>query len=126
MKSVSNLRGKALMADSSTSGYAEILRKILSLYSLTLGRVHTFQLVGSTNNRYQYLCAGQLPNGTAVYATILTYPFTANGEAPSPSFKILAMVSDFVDPYASSAFTVSEPIWRARRPAQYISCFLSV
>jgi len=54
--------------------------------------------------------AGSLPNGTAVYATILTYPFTAQGEALSPQpNKVLAKVSDFMNPFASSAFTVSQP-----------------
>lgn len=49
-----------------------------------------------------------MPNGTAVYATILTYPFTSEGEAHSPPANILARVSDFVDPFASTAFTVSQ------------------
>lgn len=48
-----------------------------------------------------------MPNGTAVYATILTYPFTAEAEAQTP-LNILARVADFVNPFASSAFTVSQ------------------
>jgi len=127
---VTQLRGKALMVDSATSGYAYVLRKVLGLYGLKLedgdytfqvssrvgsltGRcakliVPAIQVVGSTNIRYQYLTAGSLPNGTAVYATILTYPFTAEAEAQTPPLNILARVSDFVNPFASSAFTVSQ------------------
>jgi hypothetical protein len=56
------------------------------------------------------LTAGALANGSAVYATILTYPFTAEGEelpqAQRPN--ILARVSDTVNPISSSAFTTSE------------------
>ena len=68
----------------------------------------TKQVVGSTNIRYQYLTTGSLPNGTAVYATILTYPFTALGSAQTPPLNILARVSNFVNPFASSVFTVSQ------------------
>lgn len=60
--------------------------------------------------RYQYLTAGALPNGTAVYATILTYPFTEYAKAlPSTQRpNILATVSDYIQPFSSSAITVAE------------------
>jgi hypothetical protein len=56
------------------------------------------------------LVAGKLPNGTAVYATILVYPFTAEGEALAAAQRpnILARVSDVVDPISSSAFTARQ------------------
>jgi hypothetical protein len=49
---------------------------------------------------------GVLANGTAVYATILTYPFTVEGEA-LPAGKapnVLARVSDVISPVTSSSF----------------------
>jgi hypothetical protein len=56
------------------------------------------------------LVAGVLPNGTEVYATMLLYPFTAEGEVLPGSQRpnILARVSDFVNPISSSAFTARE------------------
>jgi len=65
--------------------------------------------VGASSLRYGYLKAGQLPNGTAVYATILTYPFTAKGEAlPSASGpNILARASDFVNPISANASAIT-------------------
>jgi len=56
------------------------------------------------------LTAGKLSNGTAVYATILTYPFTAEGtELPAAQRpNILARISNVVNPISSSAFTVSQ------------------
>ena len=53
---------------------------------------------------------GSLPNGSSVYATILTYPFTAEGSilVASQRPNILAWVSDFIAPFSSSAFTVRQ------------------
>ncbi|KAK3623779.1 hypothetical protein LTR56_021432 [Elasticomyces elasticus] len=106
--SIPDLKGLALMVDSPVSGYAYILRKVLSLYGLYLENSdYTFQVVGATPLRYADLVAGQLPNGSAVYATILTYPYTSEAgvvaEAQRPN--ILARVSDFIQPLTSSAFT---------------------
>lgn len=42
--SVQDLRGKTVMVDNATSGYAYLLRKILSLYGLVLGTDYTFQV----------------------------------------------------------------------------------
>ena len=66
--------------------------------------------MGGTPQRYAALLDGVLPNGTAVYATILTYPFTVEGEAlPSGQApNILARISDYVEPITSSAFTIRE------------------
>ena len=45
--SVADLRGKVLMVDAATSGYAFVLRKVLSLYGLTLENgEYTFQVSG--------------------------------------------------------------------------------
>ncbi|MCJ1389911.1 hypothetical protein MMC18_002768 [Xylographa bjoerkii] len=92
--SVTDLKGKALMVDSPTSGYAYVLRKT----------------VGSTPLRYSDLLAGSLPNGSAVYATILTYPFTAESTfiaAPNTP-NIVATISDYIQPFTSTAFTVAQ------------------
>ncbi|KAI1839980.1 hypothetical protein JX266_013809 [Neoarthrinium moseri] len=108
---VHQLRGKPLMVDSPTSGYAYILRKILSLYGLKLENGdYFFQAAGSTALRYKYLTTGSLPNGTTVYATILTYPFTqlAQGLLPGERPIILARASDFIEPLSSTAITVAE------------------
>ena len=68
------------------------------------------KVVGSTNLRYADLIAGHLPNGTADYATILTYPFTSESQFVSTAQRAntLARVSDFVQAFSSSAFTVSD------------------
>jgi len=42
VKSVTDLRGKSLLVDSPVSGFAYVLRKILSLYGLELGTDYTF------------------------------------------------------------------------------------
>jgi len=49
-------------------------------------------------------------NGSAAYASILAYPFTAYGEAlpDGQALNILARISDFVAPYASDVFTIAE------------------
>lgn len=107
--SILDLHGKNIMVDSPVSGYAYLIRKVLSLYGLQLNEDYTFLTVGSTNIRYQYLVAGQLPNGTVGHASLLTYPFTEfladlpSGSAP----KVLARVSDFINPISSSAITVA-------------------
>ena len=53
---------------------------------------------------------GRLPNGTAVYATILTYPFTAFGEIlPTISRpNILARASEYVNPFSNTAITAAD------------------
>ena len=60
--------------------------------------------------RYADLVAGALPDGTPVYATILTYPFTsqANGLPAGQRPNILANIADFLQPFSSSAFTARE------------------
>lgn len=110
---ITQLKGKSLMVDSPVSGYAYILRKVLSLYGLQLqDGDYDFQVVGSTVTRYADLLNGTLPNGTDVYATILTYPFTSEAsvvpEKQRPN--ILATVSDFIQPFSSSAFTIREAL----------------
>lgn len=77
--------------------------------------------------RYADLIAGVLPNGSAIYATILTYPFTAYGEvlpaAQQPN--ILARVSTFENPISSSAFTVSQSALDDRDQSNLLVRFLS-
>ena len=111
INTVSDLRGSNIIVDSATSGFAYILRKVLSLYGLQPGTDYTFLAVGSTAIRYEYLRAGKLPNGTEIAATILTYPFTGylnlQNDSASPP-KVLARVSDFINPLSSTALTVAE------------------
>lgn len=68
------------------------------------------QTVGGTSDRYSALINGQLPNGTAVYATILNYPFVQQGEAlgDGQSPNILERIKNVVAPITSSVFTVRE------------------
>ena len=65
--------------------------------------------MGGTNLRYADLVNGTF-NGSAVYASILTYPFTAYGEAlpEGQALNVLARVSDFVAPYTSNVFTIAQ------------------
>ncbi|CZR66472.1 uncharacterized protein PAC_16373 [Phialocephala subalpina] len=105
--SVAQLKSKSLIVDSPTSGYSYLLRKILSIYGLFLNTDYFFQTVEGTNLRYADLVVGKLPNGTTVYATMLVYPFTTEGEALPTAQRpnILARVSD---PISSSAFTARQ------------------
>lgn len=105
------LKGKPLMVDSATSGYAYALRKVLSLYGLRLeSGDYTFQVVGAL--RYQLLVAGSLPNGEPVYGTIINGANTAEIESVPEASRpnILAYVSDFIQPYATTSFTVATPV----------------
>ncbi|KAF7531916.1 hypothetical protein G7054_g8438 [Neopestalotiopsis clavispora] len=108
---ISQLKGKPIMVDSPVSGYAYLLQNSLAADGLFLNASdYYFMTVGATTARYSALVNGVLPNGTAVYATILTYPFTAEGQAlPEGSApNILARISDTVAPITSSAFTVGQ------------------
>ncbi|PTB63168.1 hypothetical protein BBK36DRAFT_1171968 [Trichoderma citrinoviride] len=109
--SIDQLRGKPIIVDSPLSGYAYLLQDVLATNGLTLANNdYYFMTVGGTPQRYSALVNEVLPNGTAVYATILTYPFTVegqnlpSGQAPT----ILARISDVVAPVTSSAFTIRE------------------
>ncbi|KAM0254864.1 hypothetical protein ACHAQJ_006356 [Trichoderma viride] len=109
--SVEQLKGKPIIVDSPVSGYAYLLQDVLSTYGLSLANGdYYFMTVGGTPQRYSALVNEILPNGTAVYATILTYPFTVEGEAlPSGEApNVLARISDVVAPVTSSAFTIRE------------------
>jgi hypothetical protein len=85
------------------------------------------QTVGGTNLRYADLIAGTLPNGTEVFATIVTYPFTAEGEVLPATQKpnILARVSDFVNPISSSAFTTRESAITNQTESSLLTRFVS-
>ncbi|KAH8890364.1 periplasmic binding protein-like II [Thozetella sp. PMI_491] len=109
--SVEQLRGKPIIVDSPVSGYAYLLRKVLSANGLELANGdYYFMTVGGTATRYAALVEGALANGSAVYATILTYPVVVEGEslpaAQAPN--ILARISDYVAPITSSAFMARE------------------
>ncbi|KAL7931950.1 hypothetical protein V8C35DRAFT_105661 [Trichoderma chlorosporum] len=109
--SIEQLQGKPIIVDSPVSGYAYLLRDALATQGLLLSdNDYYFMTVGGTPQRYSALVNEVLPNGTAVYATILTYPFTVEGQAlaPGQAPNILARISDVVAPVTSSAFTVRQ------------------
>ncbi|PON29083.1 hypothetical protein TGAM01_v202191 [Trichoderma gamsii] len=109
--SVEQLKGKPIIVDSPVSGYAYLLQDVLSAYGLSLANGdYYFMTVGGTPQRYSALINEALPNGTAVYATILTYPFTVEGEAlpTGETPNVLARISEVVKPVTSSAFTIRE------------------
>ncbi|KAI3400884.1 hypothetical protein diail_1575 [Diaporthe ilicicola] len=108
---LSQLKGKPIIVDSPLSGYSYLLQYVLAKAGLTLANGdYSFMTVGGTSTRYAALLNGTLSNGTAVYASILNYPFTVEsqslpaGEAPN----VLARISDYIAPITSSAFTVRE------------------
>ncbi|EFX01712.1 hypothetical protein CMQ_8178 [Grosmannia clavigera kw1407] len=124
----SQLKGKPIMVDSPTSGYAYLLQDVLSANGLELANGdYYFMTVGGTATRYAALTSGALANGSAAYATILNYPFTVEGaalaaaEAPT----VLARVSDLVAPITSSAFTVSETALASSATASLLTSFLA-
>lgn len=109
---VSQLQGKPLIVDSPTSGFSYLLRYVLATLGLAEGD-YSFQTVGGTSTRYADLLSGSLPNGSEVYATILTYPFTLEGQAlplgEAPN--VIARVADYIAPITSSAFMARESSW---------------
>ncbi|KAL7956604.1 hypothetical protein V8C34DRAFT_326073 [Trichoderma compactum] len=102
--SIDQLKGKPIIVDSPLSGYACLLQDVLATHGLTLANNDYYF------TRFSALVNEALPNGTAVYATILTYPFAVEGEALSPDQapNILACISDVVAPVTSSAFTIRQ------------------
>lgn len=108
---ISQLQGKPLMVDSATSGYSYLLQYVLSTSGLELDNGDFwFQVVGGTSTRYADLVAGTLPNGSDVYATVLTYPVTLEGEAlpAGQAPNILARISDYIAPITSLSFMARE------------------
>ncbi|KAI0154626.1 periplasmic binding protein-like II [Xylariaceae sp. FL1272] len=128
MTTVEQLRGKSNIVDSPASGYAYLLRKILSSFGLLLGNGdYSFTAVGSTNIRSADLIAGSLPDGSPVYATILTYPYTSErvGLPTAQQPNILARLSEFVNPISSSAFTTRETALRNETQVGLLTRFIS-
>ncbi|KAL7965077.1 hypothetical protein HDV63DRAFT_398152 [Trichoderma sp. SZMC 28014] len=125
---VEQLKGKPIIVDSPVSGYAYLLQDVLSGYGLSLANGdYYFMTVGGTSQRYSALVNEALPNGTAVYATILTYPFTAEGEAlpTGEAPNILARISDVIAPVTSSAFTIREPSLSNRTETALLTRFMT-
>ncbi|KAL9114886.1 MAG: hypothetical protein Q9227_001129 [Pyrenula ochraceoflavens] len=108
---ISQLKGKNLIVDAATSGFAFILQDILSQNGLQFGTDYNFTAVGGTNQRFNFLTNGSLSDGSPVFATILVYPFTAMLQQIDNSTRpnILARASQYSDlnPLSSSAFTVA-------------------
>ncbi|EHK42643.1 hypothetical protein TRIATDRAFT_320017 [Trichoderma atroviride IMI 206040] len=126
--SVEQLKGKPIIVDSPVSGYAYLLQDVLSAYGLSLANGdYYFMTVGGTPQRYSALVNQVLPNGTAVYATILTYPFTVEGEALSAEEtpNILARISDVIAPVTSSAFTIRQSSLSNKTEAALLTRFMA-
>lgn len=123
---VSQLQGKPLMVDSPTSGFSYLLRYVLETFGLSDGD-YSFQTVGGTGTRYANLLAGSLPNGSEVYATVLAYPFTLQGEAlpAGQAPNVLARISDYIAPITSSAFMVREGSLSNRTQTVLLSRYLA-
>lgn len=83
--------------------------------------------MGGTSARYSALLNGALPNGTAVYATILNYPFTVEGESlpEGQAPTILDRVSNVVAPITSSAFTIRELSLSSETESALLTRFLA-
>lgn len=83
--------------------------------------------VGGTSQRFDALVQGALPNGTDVYATILNYPITVEGQAlpEGQSPNVLARVSDYVAPLTSSAFTIRESSLSSRAETELLTKFMA-
>ncbi|POS81603.1 hypothetical protein DHEL01_v200041 [Diaporthe helianthi] len=125
---LTQLRGKSIIVDSPLSGYSFLLQYVLAKAGLTLAKGdYTFTTVGGTSTRYANLLNGTLPDGSPVYATILTYPLTVQsqslpaGQAPN----ILARVSDYIAPVTSSAFTIRESSLSDRAKSALLTRFIA-
>ncbi|KAK6827190.1 hypothetical protein PG987_010531 [Apiospora arundinis] len=129
IETIHDLRGKLVMVDAASSGYSFVLRRLLSFYGLQYGADYSFQVVGGTPFRYQALLDGYLSNGSAVYATVLTYPYTGFLEIRDDSTRrtssgphILARVADFVAPFSSQTLTVrTSTLTNTDTPAYHVT-----
>ncbi len=90
-----HLRGSLLGVDNPTSGFALVLRDMLSRNGLLLERDYTFTVAGSTSNRLDALKSG------SVAATILYAPFDVL--ATRAGFNQFATSTDYYPAYASLA-----------------------
>lgn len=83
--------------------------------------------MGGTQSRYQHLLNIKAPDGTLTYATILTYPFTAEGLSlpPGVGINVLAQASDFVNPFSSNAFTATTASVSNSTETAILTCFLT-
>ncbi|KAF4547891.1 Hypothetical protein D9617_34g040710 [Elsinoe fawcettii] len=111
INTVQDLKGKSLLVDSPVSGFAYLVRKILSLYGLDLDRGdYNFTAVGGTPFRYTALLNGTFA-GQPTYATLLTWPFSAYADAlpAAQRLNVLTRVSDLIAPYTSTCVTASGP-----------------
>lgn len=126
---VTQLQGNPIIVDSPSSGYSYLVQYVLSQFNLTLANGdYWFQTVGGTSTRYADLLSGTLANGSAVYATMLNYPFTVESQSLADETQeptILARISDYVAPITSSAFTVVESSVANATQAALLARFLA-
>ncbi len=113
-----HLRGSMLGVDNPTSGFALVLRDILSRKGLLLKRDYTFTVAGGTSNRLDALKRGSVA-GTLLYA-----PF--DEQATRAGFNQLATSSDYYPAYASLA-TAGVQTWIEQHTDEitsYITAYL--
>src|SRR5262249_11636262 len=90
VRTIADLKGRALAVDAATTGYAFVLRKMMQLAGLSDGD-YTLERVGGTAQRAEALVGGN----TA--ATILTSPLEIGPEAKG--CRRLANAVDVIGPY---------------------------
>jgi hypothetical protein len=73
------------------------------------------------------LINGTIEDGTTAYATILTYPFTTEGQslAEVEAPNILARISDYIAPITSSAFTIRNSSLSNQTESELLTRFLA-
>jgi ABC-type nitrate/sulfonate/bicarbonate transport system substrate-binding protein len=95
ISTLDHLRGSVLGVDNPTSGFATVLRDMLTRNGLLLERDYTLAVAGGTSDRLNALKRG------AVAATILYAPFDVL--ASRLGFNLLATSTDYYRAYASLA-----------------------
>lgn len=113
-----DLLGATLGVDNPTSGFALVLRDLLSRQGLSLGHDYQFTIAGGTHARCEALLQG------AIAATILYTPFDLR--ASDGGCVRLATTTDFYTAYASIVTGATRPWLDAHPdiPTRYITAIL--
>lgn len=112
IRTIADLKGKAIEVDAPDSGFVFALRHILKVNGLALENGdYSLRVIGGGTQRFQVLSAGSVvPSGGGSpqpsYATMLNPPFTQR-IAVERNLIILARFSDYVAPYQSGVLTAT-------------------
>ena len=119
IKSIQDLRGKALIVDAPNTAYALQAKKALSLAGVTEGQYQII-VVGGTGLRYQ----GMLKNPN-YSASTLNPPFSI--QAKQAGFRSLGRMVDLVGPYqASSMFSMRKWVDKnSEKVERYIAAWIT-